>query len=616
MSKGNTGPLGPTGPGWDGGEVPYLELPQNPVATTYGNGQSAVPTSYIWQKVGDNDAWRIYGEAVATNNVRMIFQLEDDIETVNAGWIFRNKKTYGDFAATEPFAISGTGNVTAAGDLVLGGSIDIDGVTLSNSSGSLLWDGNTIYTNANIPNYALSVNGELADAQGDINLSFTAGDVGAAPATHLHDIDNITDLEDALASKMVRYVWAPKIVYWDLGGTNAGFRNILKVTSGTLSTGGILYVDGTTNSVVVNAKFEILVNHFQDIVVKSLSGGYTQVRIRVQSGNDDDFNVLMARDGNNTDETTLNAVFIPYDQNAAVTTYTTNPAVSYSSVTLTHQTIAFSENINATGGSTAKIHVEGTQVSLVGHQHAASDITSGTISTARLGSGTANSTTFLRGDNTWQTVVSVDNTVVRTSGNQTIDGNKTFSGQTIFNGQTQMNDDLYASYIEVGGEPVWHTGNLKPNNFFNFNTTRATTTTFTSRGQQTLSTGSYLITIIGSYNVTYGGVSYAPQFGIFFSDPLNVAIMGNVVIRNNINDGNAHIQTISAPSTLASAVSGSFVSGPFIPTNSSLNYPIYISARVTLTANRTIHFGSRVTSAGGGGGPQMNTNSTMIIEPL
>ena len=178
-------------------------------------------------------------------------------------------------------------------------------------------------------------------------------------------------------------------------------------------------------------------------------------------------------------------------------------------------------------------------------------------------------------------------------------------------GKLNVQGEIYSD-----ANKVWHEGNLKPNNFFNFNTTRATTTTFTSRGQQTLSTGSYLITIIGSYNVTYGGTSYAPQFGIFFSDPLNVAIMGNVVIRNNISDGNAHIQTISAPSTLASAVSGSFVSGPFIPTNSSLNYPIYISARVTLTANRTIYFGSRVTSAGGGGGPQMNTNSTMIIEPL
>jgi parallel beta-helix repeat protein len=39
--------------------------------------------------------------------------------------------------------------------------------------------------------------------------------------------------------------------------------------------------------------------------------------------------------------------------------------------------------------------------SAVGHTHAGAEITSGTVATARLGSGTANSSSFLRGDSTW-----------------------------------------------------------------------------------------------------------------------------------------------------------------------------------------------------------------------
>lgn len=60
-------------------------------------------------------------------------------------------------------------------------------------------------------------------------------------------------------------------------------------------------------------------------------------------------------------------------------------------------TVFSAETTAASAASTADT------ASQVGHTHAASDIASGTVATARLGSGTANSSTYLRGDQTWAT---------------------------------------------------------------------------------------------------------------------------------------------------------------------------------------------------------------------
>jgi hypothetical protein len=86
------------------------------------------------------------------------------------------------------------------------------------------------------------------------------------------------------------------------------------------------------------------------------------------------------------------------------------------------------------GGASTWSELTGTPTTLAGygitdaatqhHTHSASDLTSGTVATARLGSGTASAATFLRGDGQWKSVIStsIDGGTATTVDGGVIDG--------------------------------------------------------------------------------------------------------------------------------------------------------------------------------------------------
>ena len=83
-----------------------------------------------------------------------------------------------------------------------------------------------------------------------------------------------------------------------------------------------LTITGTSNGVVLAASFEIIVNHYQDIHVRSMSGDYLNTSIRITSNNNEDFSIEAKAGGGST--TNVEVCVFPR-ANEAITPTTTDP---------------------------------------------------------------------------------------------------------------------------------------------------------------------------------------------------------------------------------------------------------------------------------------------------
>ena len=86
---------------------------------------------------------------------------------------------------------------------------------------------------------------------------------------------------------------------------NKDFTAIFKVEGSALGSQFRFSVVGTTGNVVVNARYEILVNHSYDCTVQSLSGSYTETKVKVVSNANEDCTVYLAANTYNNNTASL-----------------------------------------------------------------------------------------------------------------------------------------------------------------------------------------------------------------------------------------------------------------------------------------------------------------------
>ena len=249
------------------------------------------------------------------------------------------------------------------------------------------------------------------------------------------------------------------------------YQTVCTVNGNSLGSSVRMTIAGTGASTVISTILDIVCNHSLDILVTSQTGTYTILTVKIVSNNNEDFAVQLKT--NSTNNLPVNMeVFALNSETVAFTS--TNP---YTGATLEHECKSGGFASSSSGGSAHEFYSNGTKLIAANDNQSLHDTNALSISGSTI--------TLRKGDNTTETIaipaqgditgvtagngltggatsgaatvnvgagdgisvtantVTVNSTVVRTTGAQTITGLKTFT------------DNGGIKYSGISSTPLW-----------------------------------------------------------------------------------------------------------------------------------------------------------------
>ena len=203
--------------------------------------------------------------------------------------------------STSKFAVTGTGNVSLAGNISLaddkflkfGASDDLT-IQHHNSGYGHLQNTGTLYLDCEV----LSIRTDNSNIQERVSISAAGATVISGTTLNMNystvAVNNGTfTVSGNVFANGNNFYYNTKVI-------TSSYVSVFDVnnTSG-LSTDFSFSVKGTANSVVIPVRADVLTNHYQDITIKTQSGAYTTLTIKVTTANNEDCTVWMKQAGAN-----------------------------------------------------------------------------------------------------------------------------------------------------------------------------------------------------------------------------------------------------------------------------------------------------------------------------